>query len=104
MASKHQDRAEARRKRYAFIRECVGDGNIVDEFVIDRGHPCGKELYRVTDTAIIVVHNLSTNKLITKLVARPEQLRRLYHSMGKEPPRKILKLAYKHNMERYNER
>ena len=91
-------------ERDAFIQNTIGYGSIVDSFVVDRGHPGGAELHSVTDTAVIVIHNLSTNKLITELIARPEQIRRLYRSTGKEPPRKILKLAYKHNMERYNEK
>ena len=93
-----------RQSREAFINNFIGIGSIVDSFVVDRGHPDGAELHSVTDTAIIIIHNLSTNKLITELIARPEQLRRLYRSVCKEPPRKILKLAYKHNIERYNER
>lgn len=93
-----------RQGRNDFINDFIGMGSIVDSFIVDRGHPDGAELHSVTDTAIIIIHNLSTNKLITELIARPEQLRRLYRSVGKEPPRKILKLAYKHNIERYNER
>lgn len=93
-----------RQGRNAFIHKFIGMGSVVDSFVINRGHPGGAELHSVTDTAIIIIHNLETNKLITELIARPEQLRRLYRSAGKEPPRKILKLAYKHNIERYNER
>lgn len=93
-----------RQGRDAFITNQIGIGSVVDTFVVDRGHPGGAELHSVTDTAIIIIHNLSTKKLITELIARPEQLRRLYRSVGKEPPRKILKLAYKHNIERYNEK
>ena len=93
-----------RQSRETFINQFIGRGSVVDSFVVDRGHPDGAELHSVTDTAIIIIHNASTNKLITELIARPEQLRRLYRSVGKEPPRKILKLAYKHNIERYNER
>ena len=92
-----------RRDRDEFINSRIGKGFVVYSFVVDRGHPGGAEIHSVTDTAIIIIHNMSTNKLITELIARPEQLRRLYSSIGKKPPRKIMKLAYKHNLERYNE-
>ena len=93
-----------RQSRESFIKKYIGIGSVVDSFVINRGHPDGAEVHSVTDTAIIIIHNMSTNKLITELIARPEQLRRLYRSEGKKPPRKILELAYKHNRKCYNER
>lgn len=92
-----------RRARHEFIHQHIGEGNIIDAFVVDRGHLGGEEIHSVTDTAVIIIHNKETNKLITKLIARPEQLRRLYHSVGREPPKQIMRLAYKHNACRYNE-
>lgn len=91
-------------ERHRFIQEHIGEGNIVDSFVVDRGHPGGAEIHDVTDTAVIIIHNQRTHKLITELIARPEQLRKLYSMSGREPPKKILKLAYKHNIDRYNEK
>ena len=93
-----------RQSRYEFITNHIGVGEIVDSFVVDRGHPGGAEIHSVTDTAIIIIHNQKTNKLITELIARPEQIRRLYRSNGKVPPKKIIKLAYDHNRDRYNEK
>lgn len=92
----------ARQERHAFIQEHIGEGTIVDSFVVDKGHPGGAEVHSVTDTAIIIIHNQKTNKLITELIARPEQLRRLYRSVNRRVPSKILSLAYKHNMAEYN--
>lgn len=93
-----------RQDRNSFINNYIGTGNIVDSFIVDRGHPGGAEVHSVTDTAIIIIHNAITKKIITELIARPEQLRRLYRSIGQEPPKHLLKLAYKHNAERYNEK
>ena len=92
-----------RQERHAFIKEHIGEGNIIDSFVVDRGHPSGAEIHSVTDTAIILIHNQRTNKLITELIARPEQLRRLYRLENREVPAKVLSLAYKHNIASYNE-
>lgn len=93
-----------RQSRNTFINDKIGAGEIVDSFVVDRGHPGGAEVHSVTDTAIIIIHNQKTNKLITELIARPEQIRRLYRSAGKTPPKNIIELAYKHNRDRYNEK
>ena len=91
-----------RQERRTFIQEHIGEGNIIDSFVVDRGHPNGAEIHSVTDTAIIIIHNQKTNKLITELIARPEQLRRLYRAENRRVPSNILSLAYKHNIASYN--
>ena len=91
-----------RQQRYAFIHNEIGVGEVTDSFLVDRGHANGVEIHSVTDTAIILIHNAKTHRLITELIARPEQLRRLYRTVGKEPPRKLLRLAYEHNAEQYN--
>lgn len=92
-----------RQERHAFIQKYIGQGNIIDSFVVDKGHPSGAEIHSVTDTAIIIIHNQRTSKLITELIARPEQLRRLYRSENREVPSKVLSLAYKHNIACYND-
>ena len=92
-----------RQNRKAFIDEAIGAGNVIDSFIVDRGHPDGAEIHSVTDTAVIFIYNQHTHKFITSLIARPEQIRRLYRAVGKEVPKKILSLAYKHNIKRYNE-
>lgn len=91
-----------RQERRAFIKEHIGEGNVIDSFVVDRGHPNGAEIHSVTDTGIIIIHNQRTNKLITELIARPAQLKRLYSARNREVPSKLLSLAYKHNAESYN--
>ena len=95
---------KARKARDEFIHEKIGIGSIIDTFVIDKGHSNGSELHSVTDTAIITIHNLKTKKLITELIARPEQLRRLYGQRGEKPPRWLLQKAYRNNRLRDNEK
>lgn len=94
--------AEQRQDRESFIDGHLGDGNIVESFTVNRGHPKGSETHSVTDTGIIIVRNTLTGKLITKLIARPEQLRRLYTSKGLKPPAALLRLAYKNNSKHFN--
>ena len=92
-----------RQDRDNFIHNVLGIGNVIEEFVVDRGHVGGAEIHSVTDTGIIIIRNQLTDRLITELIARPAQLRRLYQTRGEKPPNWLLSLAYKNNKERYNE-
>lgn len=95
---------QERKEREIFIRDVIGIGNVIETFIVERGHSRGIELHKVTDTAIIAIHNQKTNELITELIARPEQLRRLYSQRGEKPPRWLLRKAFKNNSLRYNEK
>lgn len=92
-----------RHDRDDFIHNTIGIGNILDQFIVDRGHVGGAEMHCVTDTGVIIIYNQQTRKLITELVARPAQLKRLYQNRGDKPPGWLLKLAYRNNRHRYNE-
>ena len=96
--------SEERQDRDTFINNVIGSGTVIDSFVIDRGHVGGAEIHSITDTAIIIIRNQKTNKLITELVARPAQLRRLYQKDGRQPPKWLLKTAYRNNRKKYNEK
>jgi len=74
----------------------------VDSFVVDRGHPNGPEIHAVTDTGIIVVHNQRTGKMVTKLIARPGQVKRYYDAEGRNAPQDILAIAKEHLKKGYN--
>lgn len=82
--------------------ENIGEGTVIDSFVVDKGHDKGAEIHSVTDTGIILIYNKYTNKLITELIARPGQLQRLYRAEQREVPPKLLSLAYKHITLHYN--
>ena len=94
-----------RYNREKFIDEHLGNGRIVDEFVVDRGHPNGAERHCITDNGIIIVYNVVSGKLVTKLLARPQQIRRYYESTGREHPPEyndVIELAYQHQCLGYN--
>lgn len=92
-----------RYKREKFINKYLyGDGNVIDSFIVDRNHPNGLERHDITDTGLIIVYNLESGKLITKLVARRNQITRYYHDVDKEPPPSLLRLAEWHESMRYN--
>lgn len=81
------------------------DGYIIDGFIVDKGHPKGAEVHSITDKGIIIVHNFKSGKLVTKLLARPQQIKRYYESTGRKPPleyENVLKLARLHQNLGYN--
>ena len=104
MVSKHYN--NKRHKREEFINKHLNsDGNIIDGFIVDKGHPDGCEVHSITDNGIIIIENYFTGKLITKLIARENQIKRYYESTGRIPPpeyKNILYLARYHESLGYN--
>lgn len=104
MVSKHY--LDQRNEREKFIEEHLGgDGKVVDSFVVDKGHKNGEERHDITDNGIIIVYNAASQKLVSKLIARPQQIKRYYEHTGREPPKeykKILELARQHVNLGYN--
>lgn len=83
MATKHYE--NQRYKRENFING-LGDSYIVDGFIVDKGHKNGLEVHSITNNGIIIIHNLISGELITKLIARPNQIKRYYESTGRCTP------------------
>lgn len=104
MVSQHY--LNQRNEREKFIEEHLGEGHIIDGFIVDKGHPKGAEVHSLLDNGVIIVHNLMSGKLCTKLIARPQQIRRYYEHTSRELPEeyeKLLELARLHNELGYNE-
>lgn len=100
MVSKHY--IKIRNKREKFIRKYITDGNIIDEFIINKRHKDRKEIHSIIDTGLIIIHNQKSGKLITKLIVRPQQIIRYYNGINKEPPNQVLILAQWHQDLHYN--
>ena len=92
---------EERQKRERLIRT-IGYGNIIKSVVVDRGHPAGPEIHKLSDTGIISIYNQRTNVLITRLIARPGQVKR-YYKPNEIIPENVLKIAWEHQVIRLNE-
>lgn len=92
MTSKHY--TNDRKKREEIIKE-IGYGNIIKTVVVDRGHKNGPEIHNISDTGIITIQNERTKKLITKLIARPAQIKR-YYKENEIIPTGLLELAKEH--------
>lgn len=97
MVSNHY--TDTRKQRENIINN-IGIGNIIASFIIDRHHPNGPEIHKITSTGIIIIYNLYTGKMVTKLIARPNQIKR-YYEEGKAP-QYLLELAAEHQAKGYN--
>lgn len=91
--------ARDRRYRESIIRT-IGNGHIIKVVVLDRGHRNGPEIHKISDTGIISIYNLNSGKLITRLIARPNQIRR-YFENG-DAPIEVLRIAREHQRLHYN--
>lgn len=103
MTSKHYNKQRNQRQRI-INRYINGDGNVIDSFVVDKGHKDGLEIHSITDTGLIIIHNKETKKLVTKLIARPQQIERYYKNSNKSPPSWLIRLAEWHMSLGYNQR
>ena len=92
MTSKHYNLD--RQAREAAIKT-IGMGTVVKTVTIDKGHRNGPEDHEIRSTGIIVVYNHRTHKLVTKLIARPGQIRR-YYKENEEIPADLLAIAREH--------
>lgn len=66
-------------------------------FLVDKNHDKGKEIHCVSTHGIIYIYNQNSRKLVTMIIARPNQIKRLYESCGKNIPEIILQEAKKNN-------
>ena len=97
MTSKHY--MTDRQKREAII-EMIGKGTEVKRVVLDKGHKNGAEIHVISSTGIVTIYNQRTKKLITKLIARPGQIRRYWKN--EDAPEELIQIARQHQKMNYN--
>lgn len=103
IVSKHYK--NKRHKREKFINKYLNEGHVIDGFIVDKGHKNGAEVHSLTDNGIIIVYNLHSGVLVTKLIAREQQIKRYYEGTNRERPpeyENVLKLARWHESLYYN--
>lgn len=98
MTSRHYNKDRIEREK---LIKKIGMGKEVATFRIDRHHINGAELHTITSTGIIVIRNENTNKMITKLIARPNQIKRYFTEDTKEV-RRLVAIAREHQIKGYN--
>ena len=97
MTSRHYN--EDRKNREDLIRT-IGYGTSVKTVEVDKHHRNGPEIHEISSTGIITIYNKRTHKLITKLIARPGQIRR-YYKEGETIPSGLLEIAREHQRMNY---
>ena len=85
-----------RQERLNFIKENIGYGEKVASFYWDRGHQNGAEIHTVTSTGLIIIKNYRTKNIVTVLIARPNQIKRLYGDTA--VPQYLIDLAVEHQI------
>ena len=88
-----------RQEREAIIKK-IGYGKIIKTAIVDDGHPKGATIHEISDTGIITITNQKTHKLVTRLIARPYQIRRYWDNGN--APWELVKIAIKHQQMGYN--
>ena len=99
MTSRHYNRDRIIREK--LIRE-IGVGKEIKTVRVDKGHPNGAELHTITTNGIIIIRNERTHKMITKLIARPNQIKRVYNAKGQYAPKWLLDVAYENQNRGFN--
>ena len=82
------------------IINAIGEGHHIASVNIDRGDPRGPELHVLTDTGIILIYNANSHILITKLIARPSQMKKFF--AGGRVPNRLWNLGNAHVANEYN--
>ena len=91
--------AEERQKRELLIQALIGEGEEVDTFrQIDKN---GRVTYHTITTTGIIIIKTATEKIITKIIARPNQIRR-YFDVITEQIQAIIDVALLHVKCGYN--
>lgn len=98
MTSKHYTQDRKRREE---IIKMIGAGKEIKRTIVDKGHKNGAEIHVLSSTGIVTIYNQRSGKLITKLIARPGQIKR-YYNENETVPTELIKLAREHQKMNYN--
>ena len=86
------------RKAREEVIKMIGTGKTIARFLVDRGHKNGLERHEITDTGLIIIYNNRTNRMVTKLIARPSQITRY----NWKAPKFLIDKAREHQKLGYN--
>ena len=95
-----------RQNRHDNIVSHIGDGKYIATFLCDTDHPNGYELHSIYDNGIILVQNNNTKKVVTELIARPNQIKRYWRLQNLDVPNNLDGLLEKcriHEQKGYNQ-
>ena len=87
-----------RQIREEIIRR-IGQGNEIAR--VEYFHNGRRQIHIITDNAIILCYN-PNGMLITKLIARPNQIRRYFPNGYDNKIAKVIEIAYQHQLQGLN--
>lgn len=90
-----------RSERERFINEFIGLGE--EQYAFEYPYNGTTQIHKITTTGIVNVYDRTGERLITRLVARPQQIRRYFEANGRRAPASLVDLARKHAYQGYNE-
>jgi hypothetical protein len=93
MDTRHYNMDKNTAVRREIIEKYIGWGEDIFSAEVDRGHKNGSEIHVVTDTAIVKIYNARTKKHVTDIIARPNQIIRVYKARGEYAPNWLLDIA-----------
>ena len=77
---------------------------LLDSFIVEKGHVNGREVHNIYRNGIIRIYNEKTGKHITDLIGRPAQIDRYYVAIDEYPPTMTMLYAEEHENKGYNNR
>jgi len=93
MNTMHYEKDRNTEIRREIIEKYIGWGNDIFSAEVDRGHKNGTEIHVVTDSGIVKIYNTRTKKHVTDLIARPNQIKKVYYAKGMYAPHWLLDIA-----------
>lgn len=92
-------------ERHNKIMSIIGNGTLVASFEVYTAHPNGNEIHNIFSNGIILIQNINTKKVVTELIARPQQIRRYWEGLCIAMPtniQPIIDKAAEHQIKGYN--
>jgi hypothetical protein len=102
MDTRHYSADKNTQVRREIIEKYIGWGEDIFSAEIDRKHKNGTEIHVVTDSGIIKIYNARTRMHVTDLIARPNQIIRVYRARGQYAPNWLLDIAYENQNRGFN--
>lgn len=97
--------SKERLDRHNNIINVIGNGDLIESFEVDTGHRNGNEIHNIFTNGIILIQNKESKKIVTELIARPQQLKRYWEYIDEELPymlNETIDLARRHQLNGFN--
>ena len=102
--SKHLNHERKCRNEFIESHFKLSNKNIVNVFCVDKGHKDGIELHVIYKSGVIKVINPINRRIVTYLIARPQQIKRYYEKcrLKVNYDKTVLDVAYAHELDGLN--